>query len=299
MKVLFDADILVFRCAFASEYRVWFLKVGDNEHEYRYKKEAEAALDTLCPGKYSRTEGEDYTMWSEVVLEPLGNAIQNLNTLVGSILETLGQTEFDIEMMLSPYHSTNFRYDIAKTLPYKGNRDRTHRPTYEADLRNYIIENWASTVAVHEEADDLLGIAQTKIGVDSVVVSLDKDLDQIPGLKYNFVQQRSYDITPKQGMHNFHIQLLMGDTSDNIPGLPGIGIGKARKILHGIEGEAEQLLECCRQYQIHSGKEDWITYMREQGDLLWIRRYPGEIWSSIVTIEQEDISWDSQNLTLY
>ena len=49
MLVLFDADILVFRCAFAAEYQEWFLKVGDETYEFRYNKEAKDKLNELLP----------------------------------------------------------------------------------------------------------------------------------------------------------------------------------------------------------------------------------------------------------
>jgi hypothetical protein len=313
MNVLFDADILVFRCAFAAEYQMWFLAYDRDEtnqdgspkefdgfkkvESFRYNREAKERLNEVCPGQYSREEGHDYQLWSETQLEPFGHAVQNLNTLVDHILSTLGHTEFDARMFLSPYKGENFRYAIATTLPYKGNRDRTHRPTYEKELRDYIIEHWDTTVAEGEEADDLLGIEQTRLGDNSIIVTLDKDLDQIPGMKHNFMYDRTYEVTPEQAATNFHIQLLMGDTTDNIPGLPGIGIGKARKALHGLSGASEELSEVCRQYQIHSGKENWQEYLLEQGNLLHIRRYPGESWYC-KEIDQED-AWDSANLTLY
>jgi hypothetical protein len=277
---------------------MWYLKVGEQEYEFRYNKEAKEKLNELLPGQYSREEGKDYQLWSEPQLEPFSHAVQNLHTLVDSILENLGHTEFDARMFLSPYKGTNFRYAIATTLPYKGNRDRSHRPTYEKELRDYIIEHWDTVVADGEEADDLLGIEQTRLGADSIIVSLDKDLDQIPGMKHNFMYDRTYEVTPEQAATNFHIQLLMGDTTDNIPGLPGIGIGKARKALHGLSGASEELNEVYRQYQIHSGKDDPWKYLVEMGQLLHIRRTVGEIWQP--DLEQpEKEAWDNQELSLY
>jgi len=298
MNVLFDADILVFRCAFAAEYRMWYLKVDGVEYEFRYNKEAKEKLNELCPGQYSREEGKDYTIWSEPQLEPLSHAIQNINTLVSHILEVLGHTDFDARMFLSPYRGENFRYAIATTLPYKGNRDRAHRPTYEKELRDYIIGEWDTVVAEGEEADDLLGIEQTRLGSNSIIVSLDKDLDQIAGLKHNFMYDRTYEVTEAQATHNFHIQLLMGDATDNIPGLPGIGIGKARKALHGLSGASQELNEVYRQYIIHSGKDDPWKYLLEQGQLLHIRRTVGELWQPNLEQKEEDV-WDSAKLTLY
>ena len=297
MKALFDGDIIVFRCGMAAERQVWYLawgpmeettpdgaystRTGEMRHmeQFEYKREALARLDEVVPGKWSREENVDYRLWSQPDLQPLSHALQNVKTLVARCLEATKCNDFDVEFYFSPDSGGTFRHRIATTREYKGNRKETRRPTYEKEIREFIQSQWSSVVAEDEEADDLLGIAQTKYGPhDSVIISLDKDLDQIPGLKYNYLHDVGYDISEKAAYTNFHIQLMTGDSTDNIPGLPGIGPAKATKALHGIEDEAEQLEEVARMYQIHSGKEDWVEYMNEQGALVYIRRKPDEMW---------------------
>lgn len=299
MYALIDADILVFRCGFAAERKVWHLKVGDYTQEFEYKKEALKELDKQLPGVMSRKEGEDYTLFPEVDLQPVSHALQNVKTSIKKALEACNCNDFDAKLYLSG--KDNFREQVAVTRPYKGNRDRSHRPTHEKAIREYMIANYDVTEAHGEEADDLLGIAQTKYGpLDSVIISIDKDLDQIPGLKYNFAHDINYNVTEQQATYNFHMQLLMGDSTDNIPGLPGIGPGKAAKALHGLETAAEQLEECENMYQIHSGKEDWVTYMREQGQLLWIRREVGQMWEPPVTDhDTAGDDWGQEEVNMY
>jgi hypothetical protein len=294
MKILFDADILVFRCGFAAERAKWFLKVGDGAtQEFDYKRQADIALDEQLPGKMSREEGKDYALWSERFVEPVENALYNVKEVVRTTLEELDAGEYDLTMYLS--EGKNYRYDIAKTRPYKGNRDKAHRPTHEEAIREYIKRKWPTKVAVGEEADDLLGIDQTRIGpMDSVIVTLDKDLDMIPGLKFDFVERMAYSVTPKQAEYNFALQLLMGDATDNIPGLPGIGKAKGRKLLEGVE--TEDLMETVKQiYQAHVTDKDWFEYLREQGQLLWIRREPEQMWEPPPFVE-EDLG---EELSLY
>lgn len=317
MYALFDADILVFRCGFAAERKTWNLAwapryetteegIQDKDNpeftefkEFEYKREATDHLDKILPGVYSRVEGQDYRMWFEVNLEPLSHALQNVKTSVSKALEAVDCTDFDVKMYLSG--KENFRNEIATTKPYKGNRDRSHRPSYEQEIREFIKSNWDTTEAVNEEADDLMGIAQTKYGPeDSVIISLDKDLDQIPGLKYNFMHDVRYCISPEEAKYNFYTQLLTGDATDNITGLPGIGLGKAKKALHGLETEEQMMEEVIRMYQIHSGKEDWAKYLKEMGQLLYIRREVGELWDLPDYSMQagEDTDWANMDLTL-
>lgn len=295
---LLDGDIVVFRCGFAAERNVWHLQIGEDVTTFDYKRDAEDALDKALPGKFSRVEGEDYRLFPERTLEPLSHALQNVKSLIEGVCHECDlDPQWDLKVMLSD--GRNYRHDLAKTRPYKGNRKKEHRPTYEAEIKKYLRENYDCIEAEYEEADDLLGIWQTKEGPEnSIIISLDKDLDQIPGLKFNWVNNVHYNITPDEAMYNFHLQLMTGDTTDNIPGLPGIGPGKAAKALHGLETHDEQLAECARMYQIHSGKEDWLEYMCEQGDLLWIRRHPGELWSDFMEIPQVDEGWEQGEFTL-
>lgn len=277
---LVDGDILVFRCGFAAERNVWHVSWGEDFKETRvfdYKREAEDFLDTVVPGKMSREEGKDYLLFPEVQLEPLSHALHNVKKVMEGIMEECQLNPFDVKVALSSGRC--FRHDLAKTRPYKGNRDTARRPKYENEIRDYLKANYDTTIAENEEADDLLGIWQTKYGPEnSIIISIDKDLDQIPGLKYNWVKDVGYNITEEQGYYNFHIQLMSGDSTDNIPGLPGIGPGKAAKALHGVETESEQFAEVQTMYSIHSGKEDWWEYLVEQGRLVFIRREPDQMW---------------------
>lgn len=273
MYALFDADIIVFRAGFAAERQQWFLSVGDETPEvFSYKRDAQRRLDELLPGIKSRVEGEDYQLWAERYLEPLDHAIHNVNELVEKALAAVGCTEFDAKFYLSG-KGKNFRYDVAKTRPYKGNRDDKHRPTYEDQLRAYIRGRWETHVTDGIEADDALGIAQcsTYGPQDSIIVSIDKDLDQIPGWKYNFLHEIKYEITPEQANYNFCHQVLTGDSTDNIPGLPGVGKAKADKMLDGLDA-SQWRDEVMRQYASKSGREDWWEYLEEQATLVWIKK---------------------------
>lgn len=82
-----------------------------------------------------------------------------------------------------------------------------------------------------------------------IICALDKDLNQIPGLHYSWELRREgkvirekqlYTITPEEGDYWFFYQLLVGDPTDNIKGINGIGPKKAAGILHGCESNRER-----------------------------------------------------------
>jgi len=131
----------------------------------------------------------------------------------------------------------NFRHDIAVTQPYKGNRADTAKPEYYHQLRQHLVDKWEAKVIDGMEADDMLAIRQEEDD-ETMIVTLDKDLDQITGWHYNFVSKEKYFIDEKTALLNFYMQFLTGDRVDHILGVRGIGKVKARKLLED-KSEAE------------------------------------------------------------
>ena len=130
----------------------------------------------------------------------------------------------------------NFRKRINPE--YKANRKDKIPPRYLQQCRKFLIDEWKAEVSEGCEADDMLGLNQTK---DTILCSLDKDLDMIPGLHYNWVKGEIYEVSEISALQHFYRQLLIGDRSDNIFGVPGIGKVKASKLIDNLETEEEML----------------------------------------------------------
>jgi hypothetical protein len=161
----------------------------------------------------------------------------------------------------------NFREAVAVTHPYKGNRS-SDKPKFYEDIRNYMVDTLWAEVVHGEEADDALGKSQNM--VDTVLCSIDKDLDQIPGKHYNWRSGKIYHVTKEEGLMFFLKQMLTGDNVDNIQGLYRVGPKKAEKFLDGktYEEGKEVVKEL---YQKEFG-ENWEQRLKENAQLLWIRR---------------------------
>lgn len=165
---------------------------------------------------------------------------------------------------------TNFRNDYAITAPYKGNR-KGEKPTHHGLLREYLELSWNGTVTEGIEADDAIAIDATTYGDESIIVSLDKDFDQVQGWHYNFVKKDKYYVQADEGLLNFYMQFLVGDRIDNIIGVKGIGPVKARKLLE--DKTEREMFEVCVE---ELGSEERAI---ENGILLYLQRKEGEIWS--------------------
>lgn len=149
----------------------------------------------------------------------------------------------------------NFRKRI--NLEYKANRKDTIPPIYLQQCRDFLIKEWNAEVSEGCEADDMLGENQDQEGYlithggddafyKTVICTLDKDLDMVPGLHYNWVKNEIYTVSPLEGLRHLYKQALIGDRSDNIQGVAGIGPVKAARIIDSLETE-EEMYETVRQ----------------------------------------------------
>lgn len=166
----------------------------------------------------------------------------------------------------------NFRFDIAVTHPYKGNRKDIEKPEHLGVLRSHLVDNWGAIVSEGEEADDLLGIWSTDYGPNAVVVSIDKDMLQLPCNHYEPRKQIHRTVSDFEGLKFFYTQLLTGDTVDNIKGCKGIGPVKAKAILSDCKTEKELYKQCLLTY------DDDLDFLLENARLLWLRRSVGQLW---------------------
>ena len=168
--------------------------------------------------------------------------------------------------------SNNFRFDVAKSYPYKGNRKANDKPKYLSHVREYMVDKFGAIVSEGEEADDLIAIEATRCGPDTVVASIDKDMLQIPCWHFNFNKKKWTQVSEWQGDLFFYTQILTGDAADNIKGLKGIGPKKAEKLLHDCRS-VDDLWEAC--VKAYGGDTARIV---ENARLLWLRRYEGQLW---------------------
>jgi DNA polymerase-1 len=93
----------------------------------------------------------------------------------------------------------------------------------------WVTREFKAVVCPNLEADDVLGL---RSGKDTVIVSWDKDMKQIPGKHYNPISDEVFEVSPEEGYRYFLTQVLTGDRVDGYTGLPGCGPVKAENILN-------------------------------------------------------------------
>jgi 5'-3' exonuclease len=160
----------------------------------------------------------------------------HLNKFISDVIENAGATHY-IGFFGSKKDGAkpNFRYALDPN--YKLNRPET--PEWVVKWRPVLFEvmenKWGFTAVDGMEADDACAIAAKhfKPEYDEIIIAAcDKDLKQIPGVTfYDYSKHQAHLITAFDAALNLGIQALMGDSTDNIKGLDGIGPKKAAKVL--------------------------------------------------------------------
>jgi len=199
--------------------------------------------------------------------EPLEIAVLRADRLMNDILRSTRADHYKLYLS----GPNNFRYDVYPE--YKANRKDKPEPIHRQGVKEFLVKEWKAEFSYGCEADDMLGVSQSSAEENTTVIcSIDKDLLQIPGNHYNFVKEEGIFIESFSGLRNFYNQLLMGDKSDNIPGVPQIGKVRANKYLEGCETE-EDLFKTV--YDLYKDKKELVTF----GQCLWIWRKENDIWN--------------------
>lgn len=237
-----------------------------------------------------------------------GEARQTLLNKIKSAVRISGAEQVRV-LVTASGSDKGGRYAIARVKPYQGQRTNSRRPANWRALRDYMQGQtfpYHCEATLTAEADDLFGWWAYNWPDDVVIYTQDKDMRMLPGLHLDWVshrmhkveytlgycreRERMYNVLPTDSEFNekqygpkwFWLQMLHGDTADNIPGLPKYidDKGKAKPV---GEVTATKLLSesadlpgtVAGLYRGYYG-ERWLVELMEQACLLWMRRVPGD-----------------------
>ena len=206
------------------------------------------------------------------------NAVYGFLNIMTKILEEEKPQYLTVAFDL---HAPTFRHEMYEA--YKGTRKpMPEELRQQVPLIKEVLQAMGVTIISQEgyEADDLLGTIARRSeakGMDVTIVSGDRDLLQLATDKtliripktrggktviedYHTEQViETYKVTPPQIIE---LKALMGDTADNIPGIPGVGEKTAAKII-GEYGSIENAHAHLEEIKPNKAKES----LREHYDL--------------------------------
>ena len=155
---------------------------------------------------------------------------------------------------------------------YKANRAEAPddlAPQFDYIRKSVLAFNLPSLELINYEADDLIATYVEMIlkeGAKVTIVSSDKDLMQLykknvriyDPMKNKFISEE--DIKNKFGVGAskvIDVQALAGDSSDNVPGVPGIGVKTAAELINKY-GDLEKLLKSAHEIKQNKRRETLI-----------------------------------------
>ena len=199
------------------------------------------------------------------------NAVYGFMTMFMRLLKTI---PCDYCVVLLDAKRENFRNQYFAD--YKATRAEVPELLVpQFDLIHQAVEVMGLPYVLQEgyEADDLIATyakAAVDSGNEAVVVSADKDLMQLirPGVTYYDGMKDKFftpeDVKEKFGVYPdkvVDVQALAGDSTDNIPGIPGIGLKTAAELvnefgsLQGVLDNAEKIKQNKRRELVMNNKE--------------------------------------------
>jgi len=159
----------------------------------------------------------DSLIYYEMGKPTLEEALQGIDSRINQMLEMTQATQYAGFLTAGKC----FRYAAAKTKPYKGNRKYGDKPIIFPAIKEYLRQRWGCTSIPELEADDLVSIYANE---NTVICSPDKDvLYQNPGKHYNYGKAEFVEVDKTQALTFLWKQMLMGDSTDGIQGIPKVG----------------------------------------------------------------------------
>lgn len=285
-----EADEIIYRSAFAVQFVGYiFRSKSGNERDLKDMYTKTKLI------KFMRENGKelnlDYTLERYVIAEPVQHCLRIIHNTIKR-LSAFGEPV----LWLSPRDKSNFRFNVAKTAGPRGlgyKAGRPEKPVHYQAARDYVIQKYGAKEIRGYEADDALGLYQTD---DTVAVHIDKDINTVPGKHINWVTGEHYEVPTGlgyierngkkilgRGRKFFYFQLLTGDATDNIPGLPGIGDITAFNLLENCFTEEECYRVVLDMYETKLGpSKETLDRLAEVADLLWICQKEGETGRDIL-----------------
>lgn len=169
-----------------------------------------------------------------------------------------------------------FRHAVATTKPYKGNRSKEQPEwlqQWKKPICEHLVKEWGMQVVDGIEADDAIAICWEHYRHEHqvTIASPDKDLRQLHGMNFDFKKWEHTLISEHDAAYNFWYQMLTGDSTDGIPGLPNHGPVKARRVLEYTYDYNHMRDRVEMAYEVAKCS---ITYFQEQYTLLKMLTQP-------------------------
>jgi|TARA_A100000171_G_C2072560_1_gene115456 5'-3' exonuclease len=143
-------------------------------------------------------------------------------------------------------------------------------------MKEYLIQKYGFWSVKQLEADDLVSYYSYSDNRSTIVCSPDKDvLGQCIGMHYNYQKAEFWHTTPEEANKFLWKQVLMGDSTDNIKGIPGVGDKTATNWLKNRKNDFEGF--AMKQYVEKFGMVDGLMEFHKNFRLVYLLKTQADI----------------------
>lgn len=230
--------------------------------------------------------------YSKDSIKTIENVFKDCDVIIEDILKATNATHYAGYLT-----DGSFRYKIAKSKPYKGNRAGIPKPKYFNLATAYLKDKYQFITLKDYEADDLCIMAFNTLkqykDYNVVIASPDKDLRQIAGKFYDYKKKETEEINSESAYKNLWKQVLTGDSGDNITGIPGIGDKKAEDILEKNFFTQDYSTSVLEAYRTYYGEYEGILKFTENYQLVkMLEDINGELYQpTLIEVNTEIDEW--------
>lgn len=237
MKVYVDLDIFIYKVVARLQPNYYW--VGDKF--FNSKKEAIIIANE-----------DDEIIKQECLEAPwrVPYVVKEVITKLEDKINTVTEGKGKIFYFLSG--DNNFRKQLSAD--YKANRPV--KPFYTKYVKECLREYCKAISQEGLEADDMMSLAAEMDLANSLIVSTDKDLLNIPTRHYNPDTGKVKLVSPELGLRTFLKQVVTGDSVDNIRGVKGLGSVAAKNIVDNLY------------------KLDWDTFIKDLDAYCYTKETP-------------------------
>jgi hypothetical protein len=302
-KLIIDADTILYSSA--AQQQLNKCLATNIEHGSKRMFESKTAFNKWA--EHNSRDKNNYSFETVSEIKPgaeVSFAFQSIKQKIDKIVEASGCTEY----LVCIEGEGNFRKDYeAKYVDYKG--QRSAKPLWFEECREFVVKKYRKNILISEgiETDDSCNMlawqsykealsSRNKDNAPYIIAYCDKDIVANGRgwmLNYNKLEDGVFWNDSFQQSYNFAVQMLIGDSADNIPGIEniskitkerfgikveGVGPATAKKILADCKTErdlSQRVFEC---YSA-AHEDDWSERMYENGFFLYLLRERDDKWN--------------------
>ena len=166
--MVFDLDVLAYRCSAACESKYLFTNADGDEYQVKSKK----SFKDYC--LENNLDYNSFTSESSQVADPLSWCLKTVNDSIRKVMEFVGANKCELYLG----GSNNFRLKVPAPIEYKSSRTEVAKPLLLNEVREYLIKHKGAKKVKDVECDDVVANRMRtlyKQGIRATLYSCDKD----------------------------------------------------------------------------------------------------------------------------